>query len=183
MKIALLSPWKNCWVGYMKRYFQEKGHSLDYFSKLDPAQIVNYDVLMSGWSDDMVKWLGNHPKLCSKYICWVRSYEFWHNDLSHFNYNNFDHVLFVNPFVKEKMNLPQGKMMMNATDLDKIPYKEKRKGNNVLLLADVNFKKGIPLLLQVAMALPDYNFNIYGNITCKRTYLYLRHLNRHNVRS
>ena len=181
MKIILISPWRNVWVNYMKTYFESKGHTLDYSDKLEFSKVKDYDVLISGWADEGVKLLSKYPKLCSAYYCWVRSYEFWHNNMNSIDFSKFDKVFFVNKYIKDSLNLSQGEMMPNAIDLEKIKFKIRQPGKEVLFLADINFKKGIPLLIQLARRLPDYNFNIYGNITDKRNYLYLRYCNLPNL--
>ena len=181
MNILLISPWRNVWVDYLKKYFEAKGHTLVYAEKLRIAEISKYDVLLCGWADEGVKLLSRLPKLCPIYICWIRSYEFWHNNMDSISFEKFDKVLYVNKFIEDSMELPQGAMVHNAIDLERIPYKEKFAGKEVLLLADVNFKKGIPLLVQLARKLPKHNFNVYGNITDKRSYLYIRYCNLPNL--
>jgi len=181
MKILLLSPWKNVWVAYFKKYFEGKGHTFVHMNKLQPAVIPNYDVLISGWADHGVRWLAEHPKLCPKYLTWVRSYEYWHNDMSKIDWTNFDQVLFTNKYIMDNTPAPRKSMVGNAIDLERIPYKEKKPGKEVMLLADINFKKGIPLLLQIAMKLPEYNFNIFGTMDSRRDYEYLRFLDLPNV--
>lgn len=181
MKILLISPWKNVWMDYFKKYFEARGHTFDCANRLVVKDIPNYDVLISGWADAGVKWLSHHDKLCPTYICWVRSYELWHHNMDSIDWSKFDKVLFTNSYFMNMMNLPQGAMLHNAIDLDRIVYKRKRPGKEVLFLADLNFKKGIPLLMQVAQKLPDYNFRIYGNVDSKRDYLYLRYYNLPNL--
>jgi len=187
MKILLISPWRNVWVDYFKKFFETKGHTLDYYPQLVVRNAHHYDVLISGWADAGVKWLSRHPKLCSKYICWVRSYEYWHNNMSKINWENIDNVLFTNKAIRDGMvqhkhiGLDKTTMVHNAIDLDRVGYKEKKAGKKVLFLADLNFKKGIPLLMQIAMKLPDYKFYIYGNVDSKRDYEYLRYYNLPNL--
>ena len=181
MRILLVSPWNNCWVGYIKRFFESKGHTFDFSTDFYIKEIPKYDIFMSGWCDKVVKILSRQPKLCSKYVCWVRSYEFWHNNLSKIDFRNFDHVISVNKYIYDYMKLPQGKLLLNYIDLNRIKFKEKKPGKEVLLLADINFKKGIPLLIQVARKLPGYNFNIYGKVQGRREYIYLRYCNLPNV--
>jgi hypothetical protein len=181
MKILLASPWRNCWVNHMQKYFESKGHTFDFVNEVRVKDVSKYDVLMSGWSDDITKKLSKIPKLCPKYFCWVRSYEFWHNNLSHFDYRHFDNVFFCNKYIMDNMKLPQGKFLLNSTDLEAIRFKERKHGKEVILLADINFKKGLPLLVQVARKMPDYNFNIYGRVQDRRTYIYLRYCNLPNV--
>jgi len=181
MKILLLSPWENCWVKHMAKYFTAGGHEFDWCEKLPIEELTKYDAIISGWADLGAEWLGSHPKLAAKYICFIRSYEFWHNDMTAIDWTNFDHVFMVNWFIHRAMHLPNSSLIANATDLEEIPLKNRMPGHDVLILADVNFKKGIPLLLQIAMQMKDYTFNIYGNVTCKRTYNYIRHYGLKNV--
>ena len=182
MKILFITPWPNVWLKYFKPFFESKGHTFDFDCKLQVNKVNQYDILMSAWADDGVRWLASHPKLCRKYICWIRSYEFWHNNMGSIDWTKFDRVLFTNKYIMEAMKLPNGAMVHNAIDLQRVPYKEKKPGKQVLFLADLNFKKGIPLLMQIAMKLPDYTFNIYGNIDSKRDYLYLRYYNLPNLK-
>ena len=165
----------------MKKYFDSKGHLFDHAKKLIVKDIPNYDVLISGWGDTGAKYLGKHEKLCKKYICFIRSYEFWHNNLELVNWAKFDKVFFVNKFVMDSMNLPNGELQMNGVDLAEIPFREHKPGKKALILADVNFKKGMPVLVQLALLLPDFEFNIYGNVTSLRDYEHIRHIAPKNL--
>jgi len=165
----------------MKLYFESKGHEFTHRNKLISKELQDYDVLISGWADEGVKWLSRHEKVCRKYACWVRSYEYWHNNAEKIDYSKFDKVYFVNKWIMDNMGLPQGKMMPNAINLDEFKFKEKNPGKDVLLLADVNFKKGIPLLMQLAKKMPDYRFHIFGNVTDKRLFGYIRYSKPSNV--
>lgn len=63
-------------------------------------------------------------------------------------------------------------------DIEQFPFKEREHGNKIAFVARLNHKKGIPLLIQAAMELPDYDFHIAGEWQDSRFKLYADHMIR-----
>ena len=167
MKILLLSPWENVWVKYFKKFFDSAGHTLTFANKVDYWQIVQYDVLICGWADHLAEAVSTFPKLCDKYICFIRSYEFYSSIYTKVNWKLFDKCFVLNDFIlrhiPEVTDMCSVEKINNGIDLDLFPFKERMSGNQILFLADINHKKGIPLLLQIAWKYPLYDIHIRGN--------------------
>jgi len=177
MKILLISPWENVWVDYMRRYFKLKGHVFTFSKVVDLNEVSIHDVCICGWANEFAEALGGCPKLCDKYILFVRSYEFYHDLYKKINTKNFDTVFTINNFIRQKLvdekfhgNI---KFTRNPIDLSKFTFRESSPGKEVLFLCDVSHKKGIPLFVQIALACPDHNFHIAGNITEARYKYYI----------
>jgi len=182
MKILLISPWKTVWVHYMKKYFEAKGHTFQYMDKVMLNHLSQFDVVISGWANQYAQYLAGFPKLAKKYICFVRSYEYYHGLVKDIKFSAYDKVIFVNKHIMDKMNLPNAMLMNNAIDLERVPFIEHTKGRQVLLLANISFKKGIPLFLQIARKMPDYMFHIAGKIQDIRFSEYIEHAGLLNVK-
>lgn len=181
MKYLLYSPWKNVWVDYIKKYFESKGDSLTWTKTIDPYEISLHNVLICGWADKNSLSVVQFPKLCDKYFCYIRSYEYYNLNPSKILLERFDKTIFVNRHIQLKMRLNNSVFIPNGIDLDRIKFKEHKHGKNILCLHDLNFKKGIPLLVQIALELKDYQFNIYGNVTDLRLKDYINQMSLHNV--
>lgn len=180
----LLSPWENVWVKYMKKYFD----NLDFSKNLEFNEIPKYDLVLSGWADNNAIALGKFPKLANKYGVFVRSYEYYAGLIRSIKWDNFDYVFFLNRHIMngsiKKYNIPTNKCYMtsNGVDLNKIKFINRKRGDKVLFLADINHKKGISLLVQVAKLLPKYTFTIAGNIQECRFYEYMLNSGADNIK-
>ncbi len=162
MKILLLSPWENTWVHYMRKYFESKGHTFHFSKALVIRELPKYDVIFCGWADNYAKFLGDLPKLAKKYFCVVRSYEYYTKLDTLINPENYDNFLFTTDYIMRRCNLPRKVRFYNPIDLERIQYVERTHGKNVLFLGDVSFKKGIMLLVQIAIKYKDHNFFVAG---------------------
>jgi len=181
-KIILLSPWKNVWVDYKLNYFKSRGYEIEFHKEFGPHVGLKADVIISAWANEYTEILGNLPKLCDKYIACLRSYEYYSGFYKKIKWDNFDHVVFCNEHIMKQADVPKSRYIPNATDVSKFKINHhKKKGNNILFLADVNHKKGIMLLAQIARALPTYNFYVAGNIQEIRFFEYLKHSGPSNI--
>jgi len=49
MKILVVSPWENRWIGYMKKWFGERGHEVQWTDSPKPAAFLRWaDVVILG---------------------------------------------------------------------------------------------------------------------------------------
>ena len=158
MKILLLSPWTNAWNVYFKKYFEGRGHQFDIVNKLILQDLPKYDTVISAWADVFAQTLGEFPKLAKKYLCFLRSYEYYTNIDTLIKPDNFDNFIFTNQYLLDNSKLPRKVLIPNAIDLERIPFEAKTKGRNILFLGDINFKKGVEVLIQIAYKYPEHHF-------------------------
>lgn len=186
MKIDAFTPWENCWVRYMSKYFANTEHDLVWHI----GQQVNMgripDVGLFCWADDAAIKLSKHPlKICKRYVVFIRSYEIFYGLITQIKWKNIDDAIFVNKaFYEEyKDKLPcRVHYLPNCIDLDEWKYQDHTKSFKVGMVCSLNHKKGINMVPQLMWELnkadPRYEIYIAGKIEEPRYEIYLNNLLR-----
>jgi glycosyltransferase involved in cell wall biosynthesis len=164
MKILLISPWENRWIKYMKNWFEGRGHELQWAQTPKPVAFLRWaDIVVCGWANEHAIQLSQNPELkFIPYVCFVRSYEIFSGLVKQINWDTIDHAVFVNPDF-ERLARAAGVALTdtpctfipNAIDLNEWPQQVHEGGHKLAFVADLSHKKGLPLLAQVFMELPD----------------------------
>src|SRR5574341_353833 len=81
----------------------------------------------------------------------------------------------------KKLKIPERapQVIPNAVDLDLFPLQSHGHGTRLAFVADLSFKKGLELLAQIFLALPEeYELHIAGRMTpgCQRSFGSFQHL-------
>lgn len=180
MKILLVSPWRNRWVDYMKRWFEAHGHELQWTDSPKPIAFLRWaDIVVFGWANEHAEQLTALPFKFIPYVCFIRSYELLENcPARKVHWDKIDRAIFVNPAMgklaeAQGISLPLQKRLFipNAVDLEEWPLQPHGPGKNLAFVADLSFKKGLQLLAQVFMALPkSYHLHLAGEryVTSRR---------------
>lgn len=184
-----MTPWKNVWVDYIKKYFKDKDIKVDFnvSYQINLHEMHKYEVAVFCWCDNNVIRLSKLPvKYCKRYIVFVRSYEIFFGYTNDVAWNNIDDVIFVNyEFYKEfKAKLRDFKCRVhylpNAIDLDKWGFQEHNKGFNIAMVCNLSHKKGIDQIPQFIYQLQKYdkryNLHIAGRHDEARHTLYIKHI-------
>lgn len=163
MKILMLTPdWGHPWMKIYPKLFEAKGHTVDIKEKPERG----YDLVLHMWSVTF-------PIPGSINIFFMRRYELFERIWMKFNWDNVDCMIFVNDWIKFQVDswLKQSKietetrLIYNAIDLGKWTYKRREHGKRIGMSCRVNYKKNLPLALQVLKALPEgYKLHIAGDV-------------------
>ncbi len=177
MKILLISPWENVWVKYLRKYFETLGHTFVFKHNLDLNIVNQADVVICGWADGYAKALGEFPKLAEKYICFLRSYEYYSDIFRKVNWANFDCCFVVNQYIYSQVKDEIKCTVLstrNAIDLETVSLSGQEVNKDILFLADINHKKGIQLLTLIARELPERRFTLAGRVQDRRFMEYIK---------
>lgn len=185
MKLLLVSPWENRWIGYMKSWFGAKGHEVMWTKQPDPNAFLRWaDCVVIGWANEHAVAITKLPKLVPT-VCYLRSYELMEGAIAtQVDWEKIDAQIFVNPWMQtiaRKLKIPERNphMIPNAIDLTPWPLQPHGPGKKLAFVADISFKKGLELLAQVFLALPEeYELHLAGRLYqgCQRTFGSFQHL-------
>jgi glycosyltransferase involved in cell wall biosynthesis len=165
------------WIkGYEKVF---SGHDL---VKTDAPDSGGYDARMFMWcNQDTIRFI-NENKKDSKYIVFVRRYEYYSMPLEKVDWSKVDKVVMVNDYLARGFFQRTGiksNLIYNGVMPEDWTYRERSHGKNIAMVGFINQKKSYPLALQILAALPeDYTLHIAGGIQCNATMDYLDNLAR-----
>jgi glycosyltransferase involved in cell wall biosynthesis len=93
-----------------------------------------------------------------------------------------DHLVFVAPHVQrffEKkfgaLSGPAVSTILDGVDLERFRYREREPGRRIAWVGFLNNKKGVPLLLEAAARLRDFEFHVAGEFQDERLRAYVAH--------
>jgi glycosyltransferase involved in cell wall biosynthesis len=99
------------------------------------------------------------------------------------NWANVDHLVFVAPHVRrlaeEKFGPfigPEVSTILDGVDLERFALRDRERGRSIAWVGFLNHKKGVPLLLEAAARLRDYEFHVAGEFQDERLRLYVEHM-------
>lgn len=188
MKVALVTPWDNAWIPYLKQAVEKRGH--DFILKNtwheDPLSSARrsglYDVVLHGWSNG-----ASQPVDGARNVFFLRRYELFDGALTKVYWKNVDALIVVNSWIKQivennfkcrGITVPVH-LIYNGTDLSKWTYKERKPGKRIGMACHVHPKKNLPLALQILGRLPeDYELHIAGEVQDPCTAEYLNHVGK-----
>ncbi len=123
-----------------------------------------------------------------KVIIRLHSYEVFTDIPKRVNWNNIDNLIFVAPHIREIFMGEISKISFytdcviipNGIDVEKIKFNPKKSGANIAMIANINYKKNIPMALQIISKLKkeflNLRLHIAGKFQDKRYEIYLKHM-------
>lgn len=147
------------------------------------------DICWFEWCDDLViygsKLLLSREK---KIICRIHGYEVYTNSIINVNWENVDNLIVVAPHIRRIFeenikDISKGNLKIDTifcgVNVDKYPLNNKVKGFNLGYLGYINYKKNIPLTLDIFKKLHDidnrYKLHLAGAFQDDRTLSYLKY--------
>jgi glycosyltransferase involved in cell wall biosynthesis len=147
------------------------------------------DICWFEWCDELV---GYGSKLLiakeKKIICRIHGYEVYSDFIREPNWKNVNDLIIVAPhirriFEENTRNIDKGNLRIHTVfcgiNVDKYPLNIKKKGYNLGYLGYINFKKNIPLTLDIFKKLHDidsrYKLYIAGQFQDARTLAYFQY--------
>lgn len=180
MRISIINRYPNRWLKPMASVLASKGHQVVVFSDLYYKHCQESDVVICCWADEYAQTLGSNQKLCDKYILFCRSYELFYGHSNKVNPENFDHTVFVNDHLRREF-CPDAKLIYNGIDFDEFPLQDHEDGNTIGILANINHKKGIELMMQVIKKYRNMKFHIAGKVQERRYKTYFEYMKPDNL--
>jgi len=135
------------------------------------------DIIWLEWADELAISLTNHPNILNgkKVICRLHSYEAFAGYVQRVKWERINDLIFVAEHIKsivinQAPRLPELveniHIVPNGINMDKLIFKQRKKGWNLAYLGNINFKKGPMLLLHAFRELVQtdnhYHLSIAG---------------------
>lgn len=190
MKIALLAPnWGNIWKPSLQKAFADAGHKARWFStsqELGTARKWS-DRCLSMWADQLaIEMSYTYDK---PFFTYIRAYEAFTDMPASIRWDNVQGLFFCNNntvgIVKNRFDaiIDQANyrlmrhIVLNWIEIKKYPFKKRENGTKIAMVCDLNFKKNIPLAIQIMTGLPkEYTLDIAGRLQDFSLLLYLDNL-------
>ncbi|GAA0733517.1 glycosyltransferase [Clostridium oceanicum] len=128
-----------------------------------------------------------------KIICRIHGYEVYTNNILRTKWENVDQLIIVAPHVRrifeeKTKNLYKGNLKIETVfcgiNTTLYPFKKRKKGFNIGYLGFMDFKKNIPLTLDIFKKLHDmdsrYKLHLAGKFKDGRTYEYYKYFIKYN---
>jgi len=173
MRVALISPdWGNSWKPSLTEAFESKRHEVYWATKPSDLASITFwaDIVLSMWADETAIQLSN--TLNKPFYTYIRAYEMFTDMPARINWKNTRGVLYCNNNTASIANkllneaYPPGlpkHIVHNWVDVDEYQFSEHVDGYKIAMLCDLNFKKNIPMALQILLELPEaYTLHIAG---------------------
>lgn len=173
-------------INGLQKFQWEDGY-LSVFPNSEVVKIpsVGADVHLFMWCDISSWDFINKTSKQSKYIMFMRRYEFFTGLWMKVDWSKIDHLIFVNDFfanaVKNTLNsaMPKYSVIYNSVDTGKWTYKERTHGKKIAWVGFVNQKKNLPLAIQIMRELPDaYELHIAGGVQDNATMFYMKNISQ-----
>lgn len=147
------------------------------------------DICWFEWCDELVAY-GSKHRLAGekKIICRIHGYEVYGDLIKNTNWKNIDDLIIVAPhirriFEENTKDINKGKLEVHTIfcgiNVSKFPLNVKNKGFNLGYLGYINFKKNIPLTLDIFKKLHDkdsrYKLYLAGEFQDARTLSYFNY--------
>ena len=131
-----------------------------------PQMAENAKVVWCEWANKKAIDVSN-TKLKAKKILRIHAFEAFTEYAHEINWNGFDHVIFINDYIKDYVERQFGKVngavvIPNGVDLNRFRLTPKSKNNKIAYAGYLTRKKGIGELLFIAKSLPEYEFHLAG---------------------
>jgi glycosyltransferase involved in cell wall biosynthesis len=171
MKVLILTPWKNTWIPYYKKVFEERGHSVRVAH--DSKQLIRADVYLHMWA------CMSYPIPNAVNIMFMRRFEFFEYNWKEYPWDKIDSLVFCNTFFKREFDsyfkhIHNTELIYNAVDTEVWAEKPHSKGVKVGMACHVHPKKNLPLAAQIIKALgKPFELHITGEWQDSATVAYL----------
>jgi len=164
-KVQIITPWANSWIPAYRKVFD----NWDVEITPHPKPEHNPDAMMFMWADPpSCEYVNKAFKRDTKYIMFMRRYEFFMSNWRKLNFEKIDHFICVNDYFADEVRRVANdrcpvSVIYNAVDLDKWPHKVREHGNKVAMVCYIHMKKNIPMALQIIAKLPEgYELHLAG---------------------
>lgn len=190
MKVALVAPdWGNSWKPSLKKMFEEKGHEVRWISKRSELWVVYQwaDACLSMWADELAIEISHVYQ--GPFYTYIRAYEAFTDMPLNIKWDKVKGLFFCNNNTSKIVEKDFGDeidkqnpnmlchIIPNWIDVDAYPLKERENGTEIAMIADLNFKKNIPLALQIIAYLnTDYHLHIVGACQDESLMIYMANL-------
>lgn len=169
MKIALITPWDNAWVPYLRDAVERRGHT---FERLKTHHDGTADIYIHGWAV-------NEAVPGARNFAFLRRFELYTSEFHRNDWSKFEAMFCVNTWIAEAarrvVRIPIH-VIYNGTDLARWTFRERKPGPRIGMACHVHPKKNLPLALQILALLPGHTLHIAGEIQDPATAEYLNHL-------
>jgi len=178
-KVLQVTPFEMKWVRNYTIVFADNGWEVNFAET--PTQ-DNYDLIIFHWcNEDTVRFINGNPKN-SRYVVFVRRYEYYSQAIEALNWKKVDAVIMVNDYLAKGFEERTGikpEVVYNGINIDDWSFQEKTHGKKIAVVGYINQKKNLPLAIQIMNALPqDYSLHLAGRIQCGATVDYLNNICR-----
>ncbi len=176
--IQLISPFRLNWIDYLLEIFKDWRFTAGPYPKPEDKP----DVMLFMWCDQRtIDFINKNPKI-SKYIVFVRAYEYAQYDIGSLDWNRVDKVLAVNDAIAEIVEVMikrKLEVVYNGVPLEKWTFNERGHGNKIAMVAALHYKKNHALAMQIFSQLPeDYELHCVGEMQCLDVAYYLQRLGK-----
>jgi glycosyltransferase involved in cell wall biosynthesis len=190
VKILLVAPaWGNAWIPSLQKAFEDEGHEALWAHNPEQYNRLKYwyGACLSMWADEFAIKISHEAK--KPFYTYIRAYEAFTEMPSKINWANVKGLFYCNPntaniagtifnkvITSQNRNL-QCYMVLNWIDATKYPFKQRENGTDIAMVCDLNFKKNIPLAIQVLAELPEeYTLHIAGQCQDESLAIYMENL-------
>ena len=131
-----------------------------------PHLAENAKVIWCEWANQKAIAV-SHAKVKGKKILRVHAFEVFTEYANEINWNGFDHVIFIDDYIKDYAERQFGKIngavvIPNGVDFDRFFLREPVRNNKIAYAGYLTRKKGIGELLLLAKSFPEYEFHLAG---------------------
>ncbi|MAH50532.1 hypothetical protein CMI37_32220 [Candidatus Pacearchaeota archaeon] len=178
MKVQIVSPFTMQWEKGYRKIFEQNGWNVH--SSCAPVQ-MSCDLIIFQWcNEDTIKFINESSKR-SRYIVFVRRYEYYTTAIEALDWDKVDEVIMVNDYLAKGFKERTGRklhVIYNAVNVDDWTFDHSRgHGKKIAVVGYINQKKNLPLAIQIMQKLPDdYSLHLAGKIQCGATVDYLNNI-------
>lgn len=162
----------------LERHMAER-YNVERIETFLPQYLRWADVAWFDWCDESAV-LASQVSWDARVIMCLRSYEFFTDTPAQVNWANVDGLVFVAPHVRRLAEEKFGPFtatevstVLDGIDLERFAFRERAPGNRIAWVGFLNHKKNVPLLLELAVRLRDYEFHVAGRFQDERLRLYV----------
>ena len=152
--------------------------NVEVINKFLPQYMRWADIAWFDWCDENVA-LASQMRWSCKVVCTLRSYEFFTEHPREVKWANVDHLVFVAEHVRRlalakfpELQSVRSCVIPDGIDLARFTYREREPGQEIAWVGFLNHKKNVPLLLEIACQLRDYQFHVAGSFQDERLRVY-----------
>ncbi|MBQ09751.1 MAG: hypothetical protein CMD96_08175 [Gammaproteobacteria bacterium] len=178
MKVKMVSPFKMQWSSGYKKVFEDNGW--DVILSSTPNHYPFSDLIIFHWcNEDTVKFINGNTKN-SRYVVFVRRYEYYTQAIEALNWDKVDAVIMVNDYLAKGFEERTGvkpTVIYNGVNIEEWTFQGKTHGEKIAVVGYINQKKNLPLAIQIMQNLPtNYSLHLAGRIQCGATVDYLNNI-------
>jgi glycosyltransferase involved in cell wall biosynthesis len=132
-------------------------------------------------NEDTANYINGNEKNGEKWIVYIRRYEFF-GPARAIKWGKVDEVVFVNDVLQslfEAATNIKSNLIYNGVTLDNWTYKDRKHGKKIASVGWINYKKNLPLTMQILASLPkDYELHLLGGVQQEDIILYVDYISR-----